>query len=212
MMLGISKKIYNFVLYIKRKLMRKKQPKQDPAYMLFIFGDFDEQENLATNLSSQLLTVVSSPFLKFTYGEYGVVFHFRSKEVFLDLKEYIDMAISENTEQYFLMEVTKNVDIKMPRKLKKDFLNIDGEEKKKENKTGEINVESKLKERREELRNFTFEFLMPADFNQMVQKEPDYLPTVDEILDKISEQGINSLTETEKEILDNYGKRKDGGH
>jgi len=211
-MLEISKKIYNFVLYIKSKLMRKKQPKQDPAYMLFIFGDFDEQENLATNLSSQLLTVVSSPFLKFTYGEYGVVFHFRSNEVFSDLKEYIDMGMSEITEQYFLMEVTKNVDIKMPRKLKKDFLNIDGEEKKKDTKTGEINVEAKIKERREELRNFTFEFLMPADFNQMVQKnEPEYLPTVDEILDKISEKGIDSLTEKEKEILDNYGKRKDGG-
>jgi hypothetical protein len=212
-MLGISKKIYNFVLYIKNKLMRKKQPKQDPSYMLFIFGDFDEQENLATNLSSQLLTVVSSPFLKFTYGEYGVVFHFRSKEVFSDLKEYIDMGMSEITEQYFLMEVTKNMDIKMPKKLKKDFLNIDGEEKKKETRTGEINVESKLRERKEELRNFTFEFLMPTDFNQMVQKnEPDYLPTVDEILDKISENGIESLTEKEKEILDNYGKRKDGGH
>ena len=211
-MLEISKKIYNFVLYIKSKLMRKRQPKQDPSYMLFIFGDFDEQENLATNLSSQLLTVVSSPFLKFTYGEYGVVFHFRSKEVFSDLKEYIDMGMSEITEQYFLMEVTKNMDIKMPRKLKKDFLNIDGEEKKKETRTGEINVESKLKERREELKNFTFEFLMPTDFNQMVQKnEPDYLPTVDEILDKISENGIESLTEKEKEILDNYGKRKDGG-
>ena len=211
-MFGVSEKIYNFVVYIKNKLMRKRQPKQDPSYMLFIFGDFDEQENLATNLSSQLLTVVSSPFLKFTYGEYGVVFHFRSKELFSDLKEYIDMAMSEITEQYFLMEVTKNVDIKMPRKLKKDFLNIDGE-KKKENKTGEINVESKLRERKEELKNFTFEFLLPADFNQMVIKtEPDYLPTVDEILDKISEKGINSLTEKEKEILDNYGKRKDGGH
>jgi hypothetical protein len=211
-MFGVSEKIYNFVVYIKNKLMRKRQPKQDPSYMLFIFGDFDEQENLATNLSSQLLTVVSSPFLKFTYGEYGVVFHFRSKEVFTDLKDYIDMAMSEITEQYFLMEVTKNVDIKMPRKLKKDFLNIDGE-KKKENRTGEINVETKLKERREELKNFTFEFLLPADFNQMVMKtEPDYLPTVDEILDKISEKGIDSLTEKEKEILDNYGKRKDGGH
>ena len=211
-MLRISKKIYNFVLYIKSKLMRKRQPKQDPSYMLFIFGDFDEQETLATNLSSQLLTVVSSPFLKFTYGEYGVVFHFRSKEVFSDLKEYIDMAMFEITEQYFLMEVTKNMDIKMPRKLKKDFLNIDGEEKKKEPRTGEINVESKLKERREELKNFTFEFLMPVDFDKMVQNnEPNYLPTVDEILDKISENGIESLTETEKEILDNYGKRKDGG-
>ena len=50
-MFGVSEKIYNFVLYIKNKLMRKRQPKQDPSYMLFIFGDFDEQENLATNYS-----------------------------------------------------------------------------------------------------------------------------------------------------------------
>jgi len=147
-MLRLSEKIYNFVLYIKNKLMRKKQPKKDPSYMLFIFGDFDEHENLATNLSGQLLTVVSSPFLKFTYGEYGVVFHFRSKEDFSDLKEYVDMAMSEITEQYFLMEVTKNMDIKMPRKLKKDFLNIDDETTKIEPKNGKIDVEELKKKKR----------------------------------------------------------------
>jgi hypothetical protein len=49
--------------------------------------------------------------------------------------------------------------------------------------------------------------MLPMDFNP--KKEPDYLPTVDEILDKISEKGIETLTEKEKEILDNYGKRKD---
>jgi hypothetical protein len=213
-MLGISEKIYNFVLYIKNKLMRKKQPKKDPSYMLFIFGDFDEHENLATNLSGQLLTVVSSPFLKFTYGEYGVVFHFRSKEDFSDLKEYVDMAMFEITEQYFLMEVTKNMDIKMPRKLKKDFLNIDDETTKIEPKNGKIDVEELKEKRKRDVKNISFDIFFPildpnSDFN--TNKEVDYLPTVDEILDKISEKGIESLTEKEKEILDNYGKRKDGG-
>jgi hypothetical protein len=33
-------------------------------------------------------------------------------------------------------------------------------------------------------------------------------PTVDEILEKITEKGIESLTEREKQILDNYGKRE----
>jgi hypothetical protein len=214
-MLRLSEKIYNFVLYIKNKLMRKKQPKKDPSYMLFIFGDFDEHENLATNLSGQLLTVVSSPFLKFTYGEYGVVFHFRSKEDFSDLKEYVDMAMSEITEQYFLMEVTKNMDIKMPRKLKKDFLNIDDETTKIEPKNGKIDVEELKEKRKRDVKNISFDIFFPildpnSDFN--TNKEVDYLPTVDEILDKISEKGIESLTEKEKEILDNYGKRKDGGH
>lgn len=211
-MLGISEKIYNFVLYLKNKLMRKKQTKKEPAYMLFIFGDFEEYENLASNLSGQLLTVVSSPFLKFTYGEYGVVFHFRSKEVFSDLKEYIDMAMSEITEQYFLMEVTKNMDVKMPRKLKKDFLNIDNEVTKTEPKNGKIDIEELREKRKIDVKNISFDILFPildpnSDFNN--RKEVEYLPTVDEILDKISEKGIESLTEKEKEILDNYGKRKD---
>ena len=213
-MLRLSEKIYNFVLYIKNKLMSKKQTKKDPSYMLFIFGDFDEHENLATNLSGQLLTVVSSPFLKFTYGEYGVVFHFRSKEDFSDLKEYVDMAMFEITEQYFLMEVTKNMDIKMPRKLKKDFLNIDDETTKIEPKNGKIDVEELKEKRKRDVKNISFDIFFPildpnSDFN--TNKEVDYLPTVDEILDKISEKGIESLTEKEKEILDNYGKRKDGG-
>jgi hypothetical protein len=213
-MFGISKKIYNFVLTIKNKLMRKKRetkPKKDPAYMLFLFGDFSDLESITQELSVQFLPFVTSPYLKYTYGEFGVVFHFRSGETFTDLKEYVDMSLNEIVDQYYLMEATKNVDIKMDRKLKKDFLNIDGETKKEQPKTGTIDVESKLRERREELRNFTFEFMLPMDVNFNPKKEPDYSPTVDEILDKISEKGIESLTEKEKEILDNYGKRKDGG-
>ena len=115
-----------------------------------------------------------------------------------------------------LIETTANgVDIKMSKKLKKDFLNVDDDAKKEETKTGEINIESKLNERREELRNFTFEFLMPEDLSSILQTDTEYKvvePTVDEILEKITEEGIESLTETEKEILDNYGKRKNGGN
>ncbi len=57
-MFGISKKIYNFVLTIKNKLMRKKRetkPKKDPAYMLFLFGDFSDLESITQELSIQFL-------------------------------------------------------------------------------------------------------------------------------------------------------------
>tara|TARA_R110000868_G_scaffold11055_2_gene54274 strand:+ start:239 stop:886 length:648 start_codon:yes stop_codon:yes gene_type:complete len=215
-MFGIGEKIYNFVLYLKRKMTRNRKPKKNPSYMLFIYGDFSESENLIQELSGQMLTLVSSPFLKYTYGEFGVVFHFRSNELFSELKEYVDMVLNDITEQYFLIETTANgVDIKMAKKLKKDFLNVDDDAKKEETKTGEINIESKLNERREELRNFTFEFLMPEDLSSILQTDTEYKvvePTVDEILEKITEEGIESLTETEKEILDNYGKRKNGGN
>jgi len=207
-MFGIVRKIHNFVLSIKNKMSRSQKPKKNPSYMLFIYGDFIESEILIQELSGQMLPLISSPYLKYTYGEFGVVFHFRSNEIFSELKEYFDMVLNEITEQYFLIETTSsNFDIKMPKKLKKDFLSIDGEVKKEENKTGEINVEAKLKERREELKNFTFEFLLPADFPPMGNRVEILDPTVDEILDKIVEKGIESITEREKEILDNYGKK-----
>jgi hypothetical protein len=211
-MLGISKKIYNFVLTIKNKLMRKKiekKPKKDPAYMLFLFGDFTDTDELINGLSTQFIPMVTSTFLKYTYGEYGVVFHFRSNETFGNVKEYVDMILNDITDQYFLMEATKNVDIRMDRKLKKDFLNIDGDLKKEENKNGAVDVELEKKD----MKNFNIDLFFPIfDPNSIFNKEKEEIePTTDEILDKISQNGIESLTEKEKQILDNYGKRKNGG-
>jgi len=139
------------------------------------------------------------------YGEFGVVLHFRTKETFEDLKEYVDMVFNDITEQYFLVEVSGDVDIKMPRKLKKDFLNIDGDIKKEEPKTGGIKIDEVRNNRNRDIKNMSFDIFLPmfdptSPFNK-VQEE--VLPTVDEILEKITETGIESLTEKEREILDN---------
>ena len=97
---------------------------QGKRYMLFIFGDFTENETFINDISYQLVTIISSEYLKFNYGEFGMTLHFRTKESFEDLKEYVDMCLEDLVEQYFLMEATENVDIKMDRKLKKDFFKI----------------------------------------------------------------------------------------
>ncbi len=89
----------------------------DKRYMLFIFGDFTENETFINDISYQLVTIISSEYLKFNYGEFGMTLHFRTKESFEDLKEYVDMCLEDLVEQYFLMEATENVDIKMDRKL-----------------------------------------------------------------------------------------------
>jgi hypothetical protein len=197
--------------------MRKKKTEmesQDKRYMLFIFGDFTEMENFIDDISYQLVTVVSSEYLKFNYGEFGMVLHFRTKEIFSEIKEYIDMCLDGVVEQYFLMEATENVDIKMDRKLKKDFLNIDGV--KKENKNKEVDVEKLSEEKKKKLGDM-MEFILPLsetnfEFPIQVKRPQEPKPTVDQILDKISEKGIESLTKEEKQILDNYGKRENGGN
>jgi hypothetical protein len=194
-----------------RNNKKENMKSQDKRYMLFIFGDFTEMENFINDISYQLVTVVSSEYLKFNYGEFGMVLHFRTKEIFSELKEYIDMCLDGQVEQYFLIEATENVDIKMERKLKKDFLNIDGV--KKENKNKEVDVEKLNEEKKKRISNM-MDFIIPLseDFLELPIKFKITIPTVDEILDKISEKGIESLTKEEKQILDNYGKRENGGN
>jgi hypothetical protein len=196
--------------------MRKKKTEmksQDKRYMLFIFGDFTEMEKFIEDISYQLITVVSSEYLKFNYGEFGIVLHFRTKEPFMELKEYVDMCLDGTVEQYFLMEATENVDIKMERKLKRDFLNIDGV--KKETKTKGVHKDELSEEKKKRMNNI-MEFIFPLTEdmikNPFLKEEKKEKPTVDQILDKISEKGIESLTEEEKQILDNYGKREDRGN
>jgi len=196
--------------------MRKKKTEmksQDKRYMLFIFGDFTEMEKFIEDISYQLITVVSSEYLKFNYGEFGVVLHFRTKELFMELKEYVDMCLDGVVEQYFLMEATENVDIKMERKLKRDFLNIDGV--KKETKTKGVQKDELSDEKKKRMNSMMeFIFPLPEDMikNPFLKEEKKEKPTVDQILDKISEKGIESLTEEEKQILDNYGKRENRGN
>jgi hypothetical protein len=50
------------------------------------------------------------------------------------------------------------------------------------------------------------------EFPFKVERPQKPKPTVDQILEKITEKGIESLTKEEKQILDNYGKRENGGN
>lgn len=183
---------------------------KDKRYMLFLFGDFSDDENLVNEINYQLIAIVSSKFIKFNYGEFGMVCHFRTKETFNDLKEYIDMSLNEITEQYYLVEVGTNFDVKMDRPLKKDFLNIDDE--KPQNKNGSIEIgeptEIKFKLTKKEMDIYHMMFpIMDPNFFKTNEDEIVKDPSIDDILDKITETGIESLTEREKQILENYGKK-----
>jgi hypothetical protein len=213
-MFVVNRIIRRFVLWLTTKKMSRKKTKtkqeKPPQYMLFVFGDLAESSEITQYISSQLLTIVSSQFLKYTYGEYGIVFNFRSNETFDDLKEYVDMALSDLTDQYFLLETTKNFEIKMPRKMKKDFLNIDNQLSNDTPIAGSVSKEDKPKFNWEDKKMITFDFLLPVinqDFENITE-EIEEEPSIDDILDKISDRGIDSLTKRETEILENYGKRK----
>ena len=72
-MYGITKKILIFVKQLKTIFMarQKKVTKpQDSRYMLFLYGDFSDGDDLTNEISMQFVPAVSSEFLKFTLYQF----------------------------------------------------------------------------------------------------------------------------------------------
>lgn len=203
-----------FVKWIKDLFIKKKpvvmEGIEEKTYMLFIYGDFRDKEEGVEEMALQFVPIVSSDFVKYNYGDHGVVLHFSTKETFDDLKEYIDMILNGVIEQYFLVEKTENCFVQMPKKLKDDLLKINNEEDNKETKNGSIEINTNFKSFEYKDPDKIINMFMPI-FNpeDLIYTPYEYYePTIDEILDKITEKGIESITKQERQILENYGKRE----
>ena len=202
-----------FVKWIKDLFIKKKpvvmKGIEEKTYMLFIYGDFKEKEEGVEELALQLTPIVSSDFVKYNYGEHGIVCHFSTKETFNDLTEYIDMVLNGIIEQYFLIEKTENCFIQMPKKLKDDLLKINNEEEN-ETKNGSIEINTNFRSFEykdpDKIINMFMPIFNPEDI--IITPYEPYEPTIDEILDKITEKGIESITKQERQILENYAKRE----
>lgn len=202
-----------FVKWVKNLFIKKKpitmKGIEENTYMLFIYGDFKEKEGIIEDLALQLVPIVSSDFIKYNYGDHGVACHFATKETFNDLKEYVDMVLNDIVEQYFLLEKTEKYFVKMPKSLKDDLLSINNKTED-DTKNGSINISGEFNpygnKDADKIINMFIPILNPEDFIFTSYEEKE--PTVDDILDKITERGIESLTKREKEILENYGKRE----
>lgn len=202
-----------FVKRIKDLFIKKKpvsmEGTTEKTYMIFIYGDYKGKEKEVEDLVLQLLPIVSSDFIKYNYGEHGVVCHFSTKESFDDLIEYIDMVFNLYINQYFVVEKTDNCFFQMPKNLKDDLLKINDEDN--TTKNGKIETRPPRVEfdmiDKEKIFNVFVPLFNSEDFNFPPHEYHE--PTIDEILDKITEQGIESITKQERQILENYGKRED---
>jgi len=125
--------------------------------------------------------------------------------------------LEKAVDQYFLMEVPNAMYAFMPPEMKLNLFDLNEENHNFEDK------ENKEKPDVNILDKFIFNIassLMPEDMlseedmdkmfeNIMLKvsnKDPKQKPTIDDILDKIQDNGFDSLTNFEKQILDEYSK------
>jgi hypothetical protein len=164
-------------------------------YLLTIFAEVEDTK-FVEKLGKGLSPIVDSPHLKFQHSRGAIIFHFESEVSHIEVLDFISGLFYGLAETYILTELTDKTSVVMPEDMKAHLLNLSGET--------EINnsfFDSEPKDfDYEEMAEEFIESLL-YEFNEEVK-----LPTLNEILDKILDKGIDSLTQLEKQKLDEYSK------
>lgn len=195
------------------------QEKSKP-YMLFIFSEFQKGSTILKDIPLQLSPISSSKYLKYNYTDSTVVCNFESNLPFEDLREFIDSTIGLIVEQWYLFEHPDKMAVHIPDTLKLNLFDLETENRKYEK------IENKQDD--DEMLNIMDYFLSHTmkNFDKDEQnsfyneEEEDSLikelklkksitfvkPTLNELLEKVKEQGVEKLTKYEKQILDEYAR------
>ena len=134
----------------------------------------------------------------------SVIFHFSSNLDTQELKELIYLSFCQYSTFFILTEMTENTMLGMSQENMEHLLNIDDEPIDFEANPTVEQIEDMLDE-------MTVDGEIDSELLAMTLmsnvKKNSRIPTLNELLDKINEGGINSLNDFEKEILDSYSKK-----
>ena len=198
--------------------METENPMDD--YLLFVFGNLTV-DGSQDEIASALLPITKNEKVKFIYGSYHMVVNLETDLPFDELKEYIYETLKSDMFEYFLMPMSDKTSVKLPETMAEHLFDL-------ENDTDKVHVFTQLdveelkkrdKQTDEELDLIINYFLSNNEFDMEDDddEEDDLIkkvmnktkqPSVDEILEKIVENGMDSLTLQEKQILDEYSNEQ----
>ena len=166
-------------------------------YLLTIFGDF-KTDAICKEIALSLSPVVDSPNLKFQYTKGVLLFHFGSDMDLKDIHEFLEILSYDLFESFILSEFTDKVSVLMPQETIQHLFNLD--------KEGESGQEMVLIPRNnveyvDDTQDDEFVALLLDEVKKKLKQ-----PSLDQLLDKIKNEGIDSLTPFEKGTLENYSK------
>ena len=159
-------------------------------------------ENVSNvEIASELSKISKSDNIKYVYGESHTLFHFDSDMSSTEVADFVDLLKDDVGDFMFvLLEGFKSIESNMPTESLESLMKLNrrGRPPRKKNRLKNIfeNKEFDIKKFMDEHNTRVLEFLNNTTSDL----------TIDEILDKIKDQGINSLTNEEKDKLDKYSR------
>ena len=183
-------------------------------YILFVFAKNDNPKEFTEQIAEELCVISDSPNLNFYFGPESSVFTLSTLDSYEDVKDYVNMILGVGDIMYVLLPYTSdNLSYGLPSKVSEHLFN-DGindfmSENLKNSEPNEFEVRKMIQDKirdnfRLNIENFDFEYDEDewTDIDEIKNKQRS--PSLDELLEKIKEKGLNSLTEEELIYLNKY--------
>ena len=168
-------------------------------FLLTIIGDF-KQEDLLSEIALTLTPIVDSPHLKFQSSHGTLIFHFASEVNQEEIHDYVQGSLFGLIDCFILTEYTDKVSVCMTKELKDHLFDLENES---DGVSININM-SHIKNNSDFMEDDEDDDFVALLLNQV--KEKVKKPSLDYILDKIANKGMDSLSQFEKDTLDLYSK------
>ena len=184
-------------------------------YILFVFAKNDNPKEFTEQIAEELCVISDTPNLNFYFGPESSVFTISTLDSYEDVKDYVDMVLGVGDIMYVLLPYTSDkLSYGLPEKISKHLFN-DGisdfmSENPKNSEPNEFEVRKIIQDHIKDtfklnVENFDFEYDEDDEWSDIDEiKNKQRTPSLDELLEKIKEKGLNSLTEKELIQLNKY--------
>lgn len=180
-------------------------------YLLIVFGKSEKQDEFVNTLCSDVSVMSDLGDVRYYYGSESVIITFQCSEELKSVSGFMDLLYGKMNLVYILLPYEKDkLSLKMESDISKHLFDIELSEKKPENMSDieslvqkwvsdDINSDELISEL-EQLSE------LDSDESYINKKRHPKELSLDEILDKINDKGISSLTKKELSLLNSYGK------
>jgi hypothetical protein len=169
-------------------------------YLLTIIGEF-QTKDMCKSIALSLTPIVDSPSLKFHYGKNVLVFHFSSEVSQVEITDYIQGILFGISDFFILNKMTEDVSVLMPQDVSTHLFDLEtvGEDVDTILDMNRIKNNLDFMEQEED-------DLVASLLDEIREKKLFNKPSLDQLLDKVLNDGIESLSRYEKDILETYSK------
>lgn len=178
-------------------------------YLLTIIGEFKEGTPVCKEIAVSISPLVDSQHLKFAQKN-GVLFLSFGTEVDkVDIYDYVLEILYGITDTFVLTELTDNLTVNMPDEISGYLFDLELGEGDNSLNMDTIIANEDFDEDFDPSISSEMDTELDSEFIATLRAHLDKVivrPSLDQILDKINSDGMESLTKFEKNILQDYGK------